>query len=63
MSLRKLREFRSLLNTLEETEICLAYLMKRKDDFKSRRLKALLTFDTDGGLIPANYKKEIEAFG
>jgi len=37
--------------------------MKRKDDFKSRRLKALLTFDTEGGLIPANYKKEIEAFG
>lgn len=36
--------------------------MKRKDEISSRRLRQLLSFDDEGGLLPLDYKVELEKF-
>jgi len=62
VSLIKLKEFRTLLNTMKELPMILAPLMNRVTDFKSARLIELLSKD-DGedqeGMFPANLVQEV----
>lgn len=36
--------------------------MNKKHEFKSNRLRSLLTFEEEGGLLPSKYMDEIAAF-
>ena len=62
VSLKKLKEFRQVLTTLKQTGDVLSLLMKKKDEFKSNRLRSLLSFEEEGGMLPSKYKDEIAAF-
>ena len=57
-------EFRKLLNTFRTIEDKIAPLVINVNNFKSQRLKNLLTYDNDHnsrepGMFPSNLKEEI----
>lgn len=69
VSLLKMKEFRMLLKTLRQLEEILSPLIKRKDEFKSVRLRTLLTFEDDAtsqlgaaGMFPKSLEEEIDQF-
>lgn len=62
VSLKKLTEFRQLLTTFGRFEILFKELLQARDELQSSRLKQLLTPDSEGGLIPAAYEKELGQF-
>ena len=68
VSLIKMKEFRQLLNTMSQLPTILTPLMNRVNDFKSSRLKHLLTSNKQGeedenvGLFPHNLQWEISQF-
>jgi len=67
VSLLKMKEFRMLLKTLRQLEDILDPLIKRKDEFKSLRLRTMLTFEDDAttevaGMFPRDLEEEIDQF-
>ena len=64
VSLVKLREFRTLLRAFKtlDSDLC-GSLIGKRDQFKSQRLRLLLTPDTEeGGMIPSGMRKVIDEF-
>lgn len=57
-----MKEFRTLLKTFKRTEEILGPLMRKKDEFSSQRLRQLLSYDDSGGMMPINFKQEIDQF-
>jgi len=63
VSLIKLREFRTLLMTLEDLPRLLQPLVSRVDEFKSLRLRSLLLTDKEqDGMFPHNLVHEVKQF-
>ena len=64
VSLRKLKEFRTLLAALRRTEEILGGLMAKRECFTSDRLRGLLTPDnvSPDGLFPSRYLEALESF-
>ena len=59
VSLVKMKEFRMLLKTLREIPTILAPIIGRNDQFKSERLKNLLSTEQ---MFPSNLLQEIDQF-
>jgi hypothetical protein len=62
VSLIKMKEFRLLLKTVRTVDELLHDLSSKSEKFKSQRLRQILSFDTNGGLIPSKYLEEIDSF-
>lgn len=64
VSLTKMKEFRDLLAAFKRTEDILGYLMAKKGEFSSNRLKKLLTPDNESsdGLFPSGYLEALKSF-
>lgn len=64
VSLAKMKEFRDLLAAFKRTEDILGYLMAKRAEFSSNRLKKLLTPDNESsdGLFPSGYLEALESF-
>lgn len=57
VSLIKLKEFRQLLKLFKQVPEFIETLMRKKDEFKSQRLRLLLTSDKEGGLYPSQMEE------
>lgn len=62
VSLNKMKEFRTLLKTFRQTEEILRPLIQKSEGFSSKRLRQLLSFDDEGGMLPINLKQELAQF-
>lgn len=56
VSLNKMKEFRTLLKTFKQTQEILGPLIQKSDSFTSKRLRQLLSFDNEGGMLPSDLK-------
>lgn len=57
-----MKEFRLLLNCFKGMDEYIEDLVKVKQSFNSSRLQSLVTFETEGGLLPANIKEALVEF-
>ena len=62
VSLSKMREFKQLLDCFKDMGKTLEDLTKVKDQLKSNRLKLLLEFEEEGGLMPSTIKESLKEF-
>jgi len=62
VSLQKLKEFRTLLRHFKALDDMVASLRGKRDQFRSPRLRALLTDDCDGGLFPNQIAAVVDEF-
>ena len=62
VSLSKMREFKQLLDCFKDMGKTLEDLTKVKDQLKSNRLRLLLEFEEEGGLMPSTIKESLKEF-
>ena len=62
VSLSKMREFKQLLDCFKDMGKTLEDLTKVKDQLKSNRLKLLLEYEEEGGLMPSTIKESLKEF-
>ena len=62
VSLAKMKEFKLLLDCLKKIENIIEDLYEIKENFTSSRLKSLLDYQENGGLMPSNIKESLKEF-
>ena len=62
VSLSKMREFKQLLDCFKDMGKTLEDLTKVKDQLKSNRLKLLLEYEEEGGLMPSTIRESLKEF-
>ena len=57
-----MKEFKLLLDCLKKIENIIEDLYEIKENFTSSRLKSLLDYQENGGLMPSNIKESLKEF-